>query len=157
MKRLMLGIMSVIFILSMYVVVFAEVGEIRGSNLIQSAYSHCSWKSMDSNKQLRSVDLSESIDLGGGDTFKKKFKTERWWFLEDHNAFKVSLDNVTGSYKVMILGETGYFYTSKEYTGKSVTITVTNAKPNKNYTVAVINTSSGNSLSADLVIKSFKE
>lgn len=103
---------------------------------------------------LRAVGLSQSLDLSAGDTFKKRFKTSRW-FKKDHNAFEIKLSNVVGSYKVMILGGDDYFFTSNDYSNKGVTITVSNVKPDKSYTVSVINTASNKRLKAELEIQSF--
>jgi hypothetical protein len=103
------------------------------------------------------VDSSDSINLSGGDTWKKKFDMNRWWPANPHDAFEIKVTDVTGSYKVLILGADGYYYSSNTYTDTGVTLTITNAKPDINYTVSVVNTSTNKELKAKITIKSYNE
>lgn len=61
----------------------------------------------------RKIDFSTNISISVNDTWKKRFDTDRLFFA-DHNAFKVNISNVSGSFKYIILGGNGYYYESSE-------------------------------------------
>lgn len=102
----------------------------------------------------RKINITESISLSGGDTWKKRFDTDRF-LVSDHDAFRVKLTNVSGSFKVMILGGNGYYYESPTYTDISVTFTTINAKADVQYTVSIINANNDTKLTATVEIESF--
>lgn len=111
-------------------------------------------ESVSSQTNERKIDITENISLSGGDTWKKRFDTDRF-LVSAHNAFRVKLTNVDGNFKVMILGGNGYYYESPTYTDTDVTFTTTNAKSDVQYTVSVINTSNDAQLTATIEIESF--
>ena len=102
----------------------------------------------------RKINITESMSLSGGDTWKKRFDTDRF-LVSDHDAFRVKLANVSGSFKVMILGGNGYYYESPTYTDISVTFTTINAKADVQYTVSIINANNDTKLTATVEIESF--
>lgn len=111
-------------------------------------------KSASSQNNERKINITESISLSGGDTWKKRFDTDRF-LVSDHDAFRVKLTNVSGSFKVMILGGNGYYYESPTYTDTNVTFTTINAKADVQYTVSIINASNDTKLTATVEIESF--
>lgn len=108
----------------------------------------------DAGAMPRKVDLSKSINIDGGDSWKTSFDVGKWWPADDHNAFKIHISNVTGEYKVLINGSDGYFYESSTYTG-GVTVTTINAHNEVTYSVAVVNTKSNQKASMDVKIYSY--
>lgn len=110
--------------------------------------------SVSSQNNERKINITKTISLSVGDTWKKRFDTDRLLF-EDHNAFKVELANVSGSFKVIIMGGNGFYFESSTYTDTNVTFVTANASADVQYTVSVINTSNDTNLSATVEIESF--
>lgn len=106
------------------------------------------------NANERKISLTEDISLAAGDTWKERFDTDRI-IISDHDAFRVKLTDVSGSFKLMILGGNGYFYESAVYTDVDVTFTTTNAKADVQYTVSIINVSNDTKFTATVEIESF--
>lgn len=147
MRKIWAVVLSFIMVLSIITPAFAAEVE-------EHVYEECV---EEGSSNTKSINLEEEITLIGGDTWKKSFSTSRWWLLEDHNAFKVTVNNVTGSYKVMILMASGNLYTSNGYTNQGATLTVTNVDSEGTYVVSVINTSSTEDLTATVAIQSYIE
>ena len=87
----------------------------------------------------RAVSLSEEFEIPVGTSWSMSFTTDKW-FAEDHNAFKVVIDDISaGTYKYIINGSDEYSYTSNEVSGDH-TFTTTNAKGGVTYTIYIVNT-----------------
>ena len=89
--------------------------------------------------ESRAISLSEDFYILVGTSWATSFTTDKW-FAEDHNAFKVVIDDISaGTYKYIIKGSDGYEYTSAEVSGDH-TFTTTNAKGGITYTIYIVNT-----------------
>lgn len=111
-------------------------------------------ESASTQENERKINLTKKISLSAGDTWKQSFNTDRF-LLADHDAFRVKVTNVSGSFKVMILGGDGFFYESYSYTNSNATITVKKVDADTQYTVSVINISNNTTLTATVEIESF--
>lgn len=145
-KKLMSCVLAIMMTFSMCISVSAATSD--------ATENTTACESISPEINTRKIDLSEKISLSAGDTWKERFDTDRF-LVSDHDAFRVKLTNVSGSFKVMILGGNGYFYESSTYTDTNVTFTTINAKADVQYTVSVINTSSDTKLTATVEIESF--
>lgn len=103
--------------------------------------------------ETKSVSLSKNFTAYVGQSWSTHFTMDKS-IVEDHNAFKTIVSDVKGgTYKVIITSDSGYEYTSPEYSGR-VSLTTTNAKPGVRYHVYILNTGS-DTLTGKVKISSF--
>lgn len=89
----------------------------------------------------RSVSVSADLDLAVGESWSKTFNTVVW-FNDDHDAFRVAVTNVTGTYKIIITDTDGFEYSSPEMTNADYGVTIIHAHSDRDFTVYVVNTGS---------------
>lgn len=97
------------------------------------------------------VDLAKEFNLAVGKSYQTTFTMDGWG--DSHNAFKSKITGVSGTYKYIITSDSGYSYTSSEYSS-DMSFTTTNANSGVKYTVTIVNTGS-KTLSGKLNITSY--
>lgn len=100
----------------------------------------------------RAVSIDKDFSVSTGKSWSTDFDMTKW-FADDHNAFKVIVSDVSGTYKLIIEGDNGFSYTSDELTS-GCTCTATNVPSGVKYTVYIVNTGSG-TLSGNVKISSY--
>ncbi|MCD8116402.1 MAG: M56 family metallopeptidase [Oscillospiraceae bacterium] len=87
-----------------------------------------------------------------GSSYSKSFTMSNGT-SDAHTAFKVTVKNATGSYKILISSSNGYSYASAEQTG-NFSVTIKNAASDTTYTVYILNCSTSK-ITADITISSY--
>lgn len=93
----------------------------------------------ESSIEQLAVSISRDFSVAVGNSWSTSFNTGKL-FVEDHNAFKTIISDVTGKYKFIITDDQGYEYSSAEYTNRDMTFTTTNAGSSRTFTVYILNT-----------------